>query len=211
MLTFNNCSWRFGGSGQSLQVAGGRCIFRNNTINASGTSPTTMFSILGASNTEISGGDFHLATNLVSIAGAGDSIFRAFNCYTGTNLTTGTHPGIAGGVYELIGCAGVDGGGVPDNFQYKKIDGMGTVERDLTAYLTTDGSQATRSDGTATPYSYAMTGAANVTRYNPLYTPWIAVEVTSTGSRTFTLKCADLEGAVLKSTDVWVELMAATL
>ncbi len=84
---------------------------------------------------------------------------------------------------------------------------MGTVATSTSIYLTTDASQATLSDGTATSYSYAMTGAANVTHYNPLYTPWIAVEVTTTGSRTFTFKCADLEGAVLKDQDVWVEII----
>ncbi len=206
LYTFNNCVFRFGATTQSLQPVGGKFFFRNCSISASGSSPTLLFSQSGGCIIECSGCDFHLATTIVSIAATGDQYFRMFNCYTGTNLVTGTHPGYGGNTYEFIGCGGVDGGGIPDNFQYAKYDGFGIVSRDLVAYLTTDPSQATRSDGTATSYSYSMLPAATVTHYAPLYTPWIAVEVTSTGSRTFTLKCADIEGAVLKDTDVWVEV-----
>ncbi len=209
IVTLNNCTFRSGAATttQFVAISGGQVFIRNCTISGSGGSPTTALSCTGGAHIEVSGCDFHLATNLITIAGLGNMTFKAFNTYVGTNLTTGTHPGMGGGVYEFIGCGGVDGGGVPTNFAYTKIDGMGTVSTSTSIYLTADSSQATLSNGTATPYSYALLGAANVTRYNPLYTPWMAVEVTSTGARTFTIKCADLEGAVLKNSDVWIEIM----
>jgi hypothetical protein len=131
------------------------------------------------------------------------------NCIIGTPVT-GTNPGIGYGYVELHACGPVDAD--PPNgkivLDYYYEDASGVVEDDTSVYPTSSPAQMKDDDGTLTSYSLKMTPRDSATFLVefPLYTPWFSTYVGSTGSKTFTVRVADTESALLKDTELWLEV-----
>jgi hypothetical protein len=203
---FKNCNFRFGATGQSMGFISGRAVFENCWINSSGSSPTTM--IRSSANEALiicSSCDWSLATNVTVNSGTAHHRVQMSNCVIGTP-TTGTHAGYTGGTFEFHACAAVDGSNGADILAYYYEDAHGVVEDSQSVYLTTGGGQGVQDDGTATSYSLMMTPSTLASVYTPLYTPWRAQLVSSTGSKTVAVKIAHTESAVLKDSQVWLEV-----
>lgn len=203
---FIGCSFRFGNAAQKIAPRG-PIEFINCSINGSGSSPTTLFIPSSAARTvmTVAGCDFSAATNVVDVSIASQTIALFNNCVIGTP-TTGTHSGFNGGFHEFHACGPVDGTNGPDLLNYFADGPTGVVEDDQSVYLTTGGAQGKQDDGTATSYSFKLTPNANASFVTPLYTPWVYVYVGATGSKTFTMKCADTESAVLKNNELILEV-----
>lgn len=207
VIVFNNCTFRSENS-QGFANSGGVCRYFNCVWSSSGTAPTTVFAALAGSRTntiECVACDWARGTNVVTVASTGNTIFKASGCAIGTP-TTGTHLGRLGGEYEFIACAPADGTNGADMLSYYLETAYGVVEDDQTVYLTTGSATGEQDDGTNTQYSLKMNASTIAGITEPLYTPWFAQFVGSTGSKTISVKCADTEAAVLKDTELWLEV-----
>lgn len=207
-LTFHNCTFRFGATGQGFQVGSGRYRFANCSINASGSSPTTLFEAeqgtVRATWLECHSCDWSLATNVwnAAITASGKALFS--NCVIATP-TTGTHT-LAGCEAEFHACDPVDGANGANILSYFMSIGAGTVQDNQSVYKATSGAQGEQDDGTDTSYSLQMDPSASVSTAFPLYTPWVYVLVGSTGSKTVAMKVAHTESAVLTNQDIFMEV-----
>jgi hypothetical protein len=89
---------------------------------------------------------------------------------------------------------------------YYYQDASGVVEDSTTIYPTSSPAQAKDDDGTLTSYSLKMNPSASAVANTPLYTPRFSTYVGSTGSKTFTVRVADTESALLKDAELWLEV-----
>jgi hypothetical protein len=201
-----NCIFKFASTSGGVECSGLVNAF-NCTCDGAGSAPASLWKPGEVpANAMLVGCDFTHPSAVVSVS-ADDtgSCFRFINCVIGTP-TTGSHPGPGGPEVEFIACAAADGTNGADVLAYYKEDAYGVVEDDQSVYLTSGGSQGTQDDGTATNYSLKMTPSAEAVVYSPLYTPWMTVKVAGTGSKTISVKVAHTESAVLKDTEIWMEL-----
>lgn len=206
-IEFLHCTFRFASTSQLIATNGGRIKFIGCSVHASGSTPTTLFQPIATAKGEVEcyGCDWTKTTNLLDQSNTGTFRFFAANCAIATPIT-GTHPGVGGRTSEFHACAAADAGNGANMLAYYKEDAWGIVQDDQVVYLTSNPSQGTQDDGTATSYSFYMNTTAAVGVHAALYTPWIYKKVTSTGSKTISMKVADTEGALLKNTELWMEV-----
>ena len=199
-----NCTVVFNGVNATIRSYGAaKASIENLTL--SGTAPTTVFAFGIGANAFVSGSDFSAATNLVNVAF--DDVFaysRFSNCKLPSNVITGTPFGLGSSIVEAQGCSiGTD----DDSWRYWWYGPEGSVIASSSVYLTTGGAATTDHAGNPVYYSLMMTPAATIaTKASPLYSPWISVKNTLTGSRAVTIKCADTESALLKDSELWLEV-----
>lgn len=199
--------FKFGATGQGVEIARGRTLLCGCSLDTSGSAPTLLFkrssSVLGP-NVTSHACDWSHCTMVwtTDIDGSGRALFS--NCVIATP-TTGS-PYASGASVEFMACAPADGTNGADILSYYFEDNYGTVQDNQTVYKATGGAQGEQDDGTDTSYSLQMDPSADVDVGCPLYTPWVYVLVGSTGSKTVAMKVAHTEAAVLTDADVFMEV-----
>lgn len=202
---FSDCSFQFGATGQFIGLMQGNCTFTNCRINASGSSPTSLFQ-QGANqrtmNLFCQACDWSLATNVINVTTFGSGFVKMNNCAIGTP-ETGTIAGPVTPQLEFQACDGT--AGTSDILNYYFSNYAGVVQDNQSVYRS-GGAQGEQYNGTDTPYSLEMQPSANASVLYPLFTPWIYVLVPSTGDKTVSMKIGHTESAVLTSADVFMEV-----
>jgi hypothetical protein len=200
---FNECEFSFLASGQSIELGNSDVEFNSCTL--SGTPVTTLFKLNGIGDTvKINGSNFSSATNLIEPIADSKIIIFAVNSLLPANITSLDVDKAGVLDVELQSCGSTD-----HTYFYKKVSNEGVVGHDVSVYLTTGGATHKDSDGSSVSYSLKLNANANTyncSKNNPLYTPWFYVPVFSTGSKTFSIKIAHEQAAVLKDNEVWMEV-----
>jgi uncharacterized protein YjbI with pentapeptide repeats len=202
-VELNNCDFSFLVSGQEFNINHVYAEFNGCTL--SGTPISNCFSALARfAKINLNGCDFSSASNLTDSQDDSKVDILAINSFLPANITASSIS--QAGVFdvELHSCGSTD-----HSYFYKKMVQEGVVDHDVAVYLTSGGAMHKDSDGSSVPYSLKLTGATNTyncSTSNPLYTPWFHVPVFSTGSKTFSIKVAHEQAAVLKDNEVWMEV-----
>ena len=208
-VSFKSCIFRIEHATAPISCAGGYAEFIECSFDSAGATSASVFkTVVGTRFILIcSGCDWREATNVVDIASASQFYARLSNCVIGTP-TTGTNTQYAPYDIEFHACAAVNAGAEPkaNILNFYREDSFGVCEYDSTIYLTTGSASGEQSDGTDTPYSIKMTPFASCTKSTPMYSPWVYVLVGTTGDKTITMKVADSESAILKTSQLWMEV-----
>lgn len=199
LCSFNNCSFVYGATGQSMQLYSGMINFNGGSIALTGSSPTTAFvgnsgmgGIFTIRDCDLSG----LSGNLFSVPVNNTDIFYLENCKlnAAATMTTGSYNSPGAAMVRIHNC---NSGAV--NYGFYQGDYSGTVQQD-TATINAAGA----SNGTQGVSMKAVT-SANAKYSFPLALPEIAQWQDTTGSsKTATIEIAG--AATLTTADIWVEL-----
>lgn len=208
----NNCSFKFGGTSQSVQLRNARIEMSNISINSSGSTPTSLFltyQAVGSSfelhDSDLSGVNF---TNLFTYQAAGNSSchdIKVYNCKLPGSmaLTTGTRPGLGGPIIKMHNCDSAD-----TNYRIAEEDFAGNTVSETTIVMS-----GGASDGT-TPISYKMTTTSAAAYPTVEYkSSWIASAWNDTtgSSKTATVEIVhDSQGSGTSSAflddEIWLEI-----
>jgi len=207
-IELRDCNFKFNNAVQTIRLQSGLIEMRGCSIDAAGSTPTTLFTRLAAGivkglvqDCDLSGVSF---TNLIDISTAcsGDIIFRNSKVPSSVAVTTGSMTGPGSGVVHFQNC---DSSGT--NYRLADVSYAGFVLSETTIVRTggaTDG---------ATPLSWKMvTNASSAYPATPLYSPQIAVWNDTTGSSvTATIEIVhDSVGAgtagALQNDEIWLEI-----
>jgi hypothetical protein len=205
-VKLQDCAFTFIADVGTIRIYGASYVDMQDCILSSAV--TTLFPVQtsrGMPNLLMNTGcDYSLATNLFDVTLADDPFVVAMvGCLVPSTLVTGTHPGPGSINLNLQGC-----GTATDDFAYGfyNNDGTGVVQQNTSVYLTTGGASFKDTDGATVPMSLSLTPSTHARYVTPLYTPWFNVEITATGSKTFSVKTAHTEAAVLKDNELWLEV-----
>jgi hypothetical protein len=204
VLEYYNTTFRFGATTQAIEPRQSNIKFYNCSVNGSGSTPAVLFEHSLVGNVECSGCDWTTATALINLAAANSPYRYLFsNCRVGT-LFTGTHLGTGALSAEFMACSNTD-----SNLVYHRRDGHGAAYTTTSIYKTSGGASQKETDGTTTQYSIALDTTDSVASPNlaiPLYTPWIYVMNTLTGSRAISVQAAADTTVTLKDTDLFLQV-----
>lgn len=201
MIEANNCTVKFGATGDSIAMTNGQLIWKNTTSAISGaTLPTSLFA-----GTSTTAGEVLLDGIDLSALGSGKTLFAAgsspifvqlVRCRLGASVTVaGTPTGHQGEQIDLINC---DSGTVTSRQERYRYQGTQTLE---TTIVRSGGA----SDGT-TPMSWKVISTANSTWTAPYYCFPIAIWNATTGSSvTATVEIVN-DGSTLTNAQVWGEV-----
>lgn len=197
-ITFMNCTWVFGASGQALNGRGGKVKFIGGSVAATGTLPTNVIAqtsgTFTTTNFLFDSVDLSTLTGKAIIAGtATASIIQLVNCKLAASYILGTVP-TGNQITSLIIS---DNGSANTNQQILMYGGTLTTEL-------TNVRSGGASDGT-TPISWKIASNGNNKRQIPIETFQIVVPNALTGSRTASIEIANNTSA-LTTADIWVEL-----
>lgn len=201
--------FKFAHVGQGIKPSGAKTKMDHCSISPDGVAPTYAFAqstITGImADMLLSGCDFSWSAYLFNAASIKPhaSRMRFNNCIIPDNITTGAHPGPGYLEYFLQAC-GTD----TDDAAYQDyyLGGYGTYINNTGVYLTTGGSSFKGTDGTPVPMSLMMTSSAYARNGLALFSPWYYTEITTTGSKTVSMKLAHTLAAALKDNEAWLEV-----
>jgi len=152
VFVFSNCTWKFGATQHNFSMGIGRFVFRECSIDASGSTPTTLFTgVNGSSGTALiescdwSGESW---TNFASVAWTAPYDILVRNCKfpSGFALTTGTHSGPGGLVLRVHNCDSGD-----SNWATGYVDYAGTIVDEETLVRSGGGAVSMRMASNANP------------------------------------------------------------
>lgn len=202
LIRFINPTFKFG-STATTQLQMGRIEIINMAIDATGATPTTLFTPLFLTidvliqDSDLSGEAF---TNLLNQATAGAGIVTIRNCKlpAAATVVTGTHPGPGGMVLKMHNVDNAD-----TNYRFAEHSSEGSVVQETTIVRT-----GGASDGT-TPLSWKMTAANpadNSGFWHPLESPEIVQWNETTGSAlTATVEFVWDSTVNATNTQIWLE------
>ena len=201
-VRFNNCTFRFGNSAQTL-LATGIVEFNGCSISSAGSIPSTLLgdpqrgilaTFTGCDLSALGSGT--LVGNQSSYANE----FRFTQCKLGTNYVARATPSspanASNGVTWIIDCASGDTHGL---FGY--YDGQGALTSDTGVYVTSGAAQQS--------WKVVTTSGNGLER--PFYTPWVSLYHTGASSITpYFDVLRDDSTTAYKDTEVWAEFRAKT-
>jgi hypothetical protein len=204
LFVFDNCVFGFSATGQTIQTRG-NLQFIGCSLDTGKSSPTVLIKPSTTYNIGVlkaTSCDFAFASALWLVSAAKQYAARFSNCKAPSTLFSGTHSGLGGSEIEMMAC----GTATDDHiYQYSYIDGSGQITQNTGVYLTTGAATVKDQDGTATPLSLSLVSSSSASIWFPLKSPWFNVEITSTGSKTLSVKCANTTAA-LKDNESWIEV-----
>jgi hypothetical protein len=177
LVSLKDCSFKFGGA-QSIQLRTGRVEANGLTIDAAGSTPTTLFESAVSANVNAVVENSNLSdegfTNLLSqsAAASGSILFRRLKLPGSVTLSIGTIPGPGGIEADFEDVASSD-----TNIQFARRVWAGDILQEQTIVRT---GGATQSDGNT--YSWEMQGGANASLLYPLESRELAVWNNTVGS-----------------------------
>jgi hypothetical protein len=168
------------------------------TFFPSGGVPTYVF----AANNGLfaSGCDFSTCTAIYNSTNA-SGYFQFVNCKLHPSFSYTAQGYNSNPILEYFSCSSGD-----KIYDYVKISFTGIASDNTGVYLTSGGATFLDQDGTNDPMSIMCVSSANARKFYPLYSPWFSVQLTSTGSKTVSVKIAHTLAAVLKDNDAWLEV-----
>ena len=201
-----NTAFRFAAAVQRVAMAGGRHEYLNCLLNG-GTTPTSVFELINA-KASIFGGAYSPSTSLVAAESEDPGECDVGNVY----LPSGVEPfsgdfdlaTIVGGPRLRAWCYG----NTANNANTYRRTAQGVVDTVTTTYLNAAVGQADGAGSTIRP-TLRMTPTFNpdaISVYHPLCTDWIPVRISSTGSKTITMKVAYNSTTTLGQQDLWLEV-----
>lgn len=199
---YKDCTFRFGAAGQTLSLFGGRAIVEGGSIEAGGTSPTTLVaSMNGGSRVYFEGFDLSAAASTINLCSVTLGVVRVVfrNCKLPASWSGSLHSGTpgAGAVIEMINCDNAD-----TTYRYRKAAQFGTVQ-DETTLVRTGGA-----DIDSVGMSWQMVSNANA-EY-PMLTldsPEIQRQITSVGSAvTLTVHFLRDSATNLTDAEIWMRV-----
>lgn len=196
-----NCDFRLSATGQTIRLRNARVEITGMTINASGSIPTSLFTVSSAMSTvlrvvasDLTGRSW---TNLLNI-GASGGYYHFSQCKFPSSWTATSHTSVSK-AWELwvIDCANGD-----THTQFGYYTPIGSVVSDTANYLTAG----------AAGVSWKITTTSACTPQAPFFTPWIDWYHTGTSSITPYFECLRNNGtATAYSNDqVAAEFLAKT-
>lgn len=197
-----NSTFRFGNTGQTIDIVAGISTLVNCSISASGSTPTTLFYV-GLSNATLNcvGCDFSLVTGTLvgNIAVCGTFAFDRCKFGSGvTVLASQTMNPSRGSPSVLV--TDCHSGDTHMTFGY--YDALGSVVTDTGIYLTA--TAAVIESSTKTSWKIVTTAYAGAT--SPFVTPWVSKKNTGTSAITPYLEIArDGSTTAFKDHEVWAE------
>jgi hypothetical protein len=170
----------------------------NCTFFPTGGVPTYVFT--SCNGVFASGCDFSTCTamfNSSSITG----YFQFVNCKLHPSFSYTAQSYNSSPTLEYFSCSSSD-----QIYDYVKISYTGIISDNTGVYLTSGGTTFLDQDGTNDPMSMMCVSSATARKFYPLYSPWFNVQLTSTGSKTLSVKIAHTLASVLKDNDAWLEV-----
>lgn len=211
-ISMKNCTVKFGGTSQPIQLRNARIEIVNLSIDSSGSTPTSLFLFFQAVGSDFELHDSDLTgesfTNIFTHQASGNASChnaRVYNCKLPGSiaLTTGTHPGFGGPTIKMHNCDSAD-----TNYRIAEEDFSGTTVSETTIVMS-----GGASDGT-TPISYKMSTTSAAAYPTVEYrSSWIASAWNDTtgSSKTATVEIVhDSQGSGTSSAflddEIWLEI-----
>ena len=198
-----NPVFKFGAAGQSVQLRGGRVRVVGATLDAAGSTPTTLLKTAASCDgdtliecSDLSGRAF---TNLVNWGTNCQANIDVRNCKLPASIVvaTGTHPGPGGAVVRMHNC---DSGNTNYRFSEQRYEGGLTDEHTLV--------KSGGASDAVTANSFKMVSSASALFQHPLKSPEFVQKVTSTGSPvTCTVDILHDSLTALKDNEAWLEII----
>ncbi len=197
---FQNCTFRFGSTSQSIQLAGSAVMY-DCTFAPAGSVPTTLFLAQDrSSGLQFRGCDFSPIVNTLVGNSADPAYFTLDRCKLGAGVTIlasqTINPTRHSAKCFLTDCSSGDTHGI---FGY--YDVLGSVVTDSGIYFTSG----------AAALSWKIATTANASFYMPFETPWISKYNTTLSSITPYLEILrDGSTTAYQDNQVWAECLAKT-
>lgn len=201
-----NTAFRFAASAQRVAMNNGRHEYMNCLLNG-GTTPTSVYEIINA-KANIFGGSYSPTTSLVAAEVEDSGECDVSNVY----LPSGVAP--FSGDFDLQTTYGGPRlrawsyGPAQNVYNMFLRNTQGTIDVVSTTFLDAAVGQLDYDGSTVKP-TLRMTPVANpdqVSVYRPLCTDWIPVRISSTGSKTVSMKIAYNSTTTLGQNDIWLEV-----
>ena len=212
---FHDCEFKFAAGGQCIQIRHADAHYKNISIDAAGTTPTSLFEGYFGTYGRVFLEDSDLSnvslTNLLSDQTSGFLEFRARNIKLPSGITYCTQSATSNGVEMYLDDITVGTAHVPyyRNFYTGEVFCEQTILPNATAdrmYLRNDDTE---------PHAMKLDAhATHCSRWNPLYSDWLHIEVedTATAITPFAEILVEGDGAsALKDIDTWIEVDAKTV
>ena len=202
-LKITDVNFSGGGSGGKIRNdRTGMFEWNGGTLSWSGTQPTALFDDQNRTVfISVAGVDLSSITSaLVDVSSPADILaeFHHNVINSGVSLTVGTISNVGTKVL-MSGCDDTTGN---DLYRLEYVDFYGSIVHDDAIFVTTDGA----SDGT-TPISWKMVTTGNAKEFSePLISPPIPIWISSTGSKTFTIKGIWDSASDIQTDEAWLEI-----
>lgn len=202
LFRFIDCTWRFGATGQSMQLIGGAEII-GGSISSAGSTPTTLIvgGVLGGkTQTIFRGVDLSLITGTLVANIEGRTEITFDRCKLGTGVTVmasqTSNPTEDSANVRVLDCNSDD-----NNVFTGYYNALGSAVTDTGIYYTTS----------AAAQSWKIVTTANVKPSMPFKTPWISVYNSTLSAVSPRLEILR-DGSTTAFTDaeVWAECLAKT-
>jgi len=202
-IRWTNCKVKFAAVGQSIVLGSVRFFWTNGSIDAAGSTPTTLFSASSNGGSPMNGALVVLDGVDLSAMGSGKTLVPADlkshsefifkNCKLGASVTVAATPTHIGGpIVDLINCDSAATGYRQERYRYQ-----GTLTTETTVVRS-----GGASDGDET-ISWKIVSTANAKRQSPFET-FEVVRWFAAGAHTATFECIT-DNVVLTNADLWVE------
>lgn len=215
VFRYYDCEFKFGATGQCIQIRHADAYYKNLSVDAAGTTPTSLFEGYFGTYGRVFLEDSDLSnvsfTNLLSDQTSGFLEFRGRNIKLPAGVTYCTSSALANGVEMYLDDITVGTAHVP--YYRSFYTGEVFCEQTILPNSTAD-RMYLRNDDTE-PHSIKLDAhATHCSRWNPLYSDWLHIEVedTSTAITPFAEILVDGDGAAaLKDIETWIEVDAKTV
>lgn len=196
---FINCTFRFGATGQAIQLNGGAHEIEGGSISASGSTPTTLFTTTWPSaDAVVTGMDLSLITGTLTNLGFGQSRMWFRQCKLGSGVTILAAPSYKG--TTEIWVTDCDSG--DNHYQFGFYDGCGSLTVDTSIYAN-DGATY---DVAGNKLSWKIVTTAYASVNMPFVTPWITVHHEGTSAITPNFECVRSGSSTAYQNDeIWSE------
>lgn len=165
------CTFRFGATGQGLQLGVGNIIMEGCDVSSSGTPPTTLFETIGATKLKATGCDFSAVSTLFDVMTGGSCLAIIDRCKLPSTFAVAQTTYNNASQLEAF-ASDCDAGDV--HYQFLHFNNLGSLSVAVGGsepYITSDGAEIDES-GTKATWKIVTTG--NATFANPYRSPWIS-------------------------------------
>lgn len=202
---FQECTFRFGATGQGIRFSAGTYILEGCTLSSDGSTPTTLFPSTDTVATVIFDGcDLSLVTGtLIPNQTGGTRQFYFRQCKLGAAVTVmasqTTAPNLSSVEAYVIDSASGD-----EHFHFQHYNALGTLTSDTSIYANAGAAYTTG----GSRYSFKVVTTANASRANPYVSPWITVHHEGTSAITPNIECVRSgSSTAYTNAEVWSEWM----
>ncbi len=197
------CTFRFGGTGQGLQLGVGNIIMEGCAVSTDGTPPTTLFETIGATKLKATGCEFSAVSTLFDVMTAGSCLAIIDRCKLPSSIAAAQTTYNNASQLEVFASDCSSGDVHYDFVHFNNLGLLFVASGGTEPYITSDGVEVDQG-GTKVTWKIVTTG--NATFANPYRTPWISHYNEATSALSPYLEALRKgSSTALKESELWSE------